>query len=42
VYKEPEEGEMNAEGAEEKARQDVRSLPPEQQIELLRRVQGAA
>lgn len=43
VYKEPpEEGEMDVAGAEEKARQDVRNLPPEEQINLLRRIKGAA
>jgi len=45
VYKEPEE-EMEGEGertaAAKKGRADIRNLPPEQQIGLLRRIQGAA
>jgi len=44
VYKEPEETEegMTAADAEEKARQDVGKLPPEEQIGLLRRIKGTA
>jgi len=42
VYKEPEEDGGTAADAEEKARQDVRNLPPQEQINLYRKIQGAA